>query len=134
MSETAIPIQQQLTSPKRKMSMSNLIKKHFWGYVFLLPALAVFILFLWVPIVRSFVYSFQYVDVIKGNNFIGFANYKTIFKDPEVLVAVKNTFIYMGWGLVIGFWVPIFFAIAISELFAECSSCYCDLWSMEISI
>jgi multiple sugar transport system permease protein len=116
MSETAIPIQQQMTSPKKKISLSNLIKKHFWGYVFLLPALAVFILFLWVPIVRSFFYSFQNVDVMKGNNFIGFDNYKMIFQDEEVQTAVKNTFIYMGMGLVIGFWVPIFFAIAISEL------------------
>jgi multiple sugar transport system permease protein len=116
MSESAIPIQQQIASPKRKISLSNLIKKHFWGYIFLLPALAVFILFLWVPIVRGFIYSFQNVDVMKENTYIGFDNYKTIFHDAEVLTAIKNTFIYMGMGLVIGFWVPIFFAIAISEL------------------
>jgi multiple sugar transport system permease protein len=116
MNDSAIPIQQQMSNPKRKLSLGQQVKKHFWGYVFLLPALIVFILFLWVPIVRSIIYSFQIVDVMKGNSFTGFDNYKTIFHDPEILTAVKNTLAYMGLGVVIGFWVPIFFAIAISEL------------------
>lgn len=91
-------------------------KKHLWGYLFLVPALAIFIMFMWVPIFKGFLYSFYTVDFVKGNTFVGFDNYHRALTDPDVWTALKNTFYYMGLCLIIGFWVPIAFAIAISEL------------------
>ncbi|WP_141504480.1 carbohydrate ABC transporter permease [Paenibacillus luteus] len=91
-------------------------KKHISGYLFLLPAAIIFILFLWVPITKGIIYSFYTIDFVKGNEFVGLENYKTIFNDPDVWIGVKNTLYYMFLCLVIGFWVPILFAIAISEL------------------
>jgi len=87
-----------------------------WGYLFLVPAIAIFIVFLWVPIIKGMVYSFYHIDFVKGNTFVGFANYKTVFQDPVVRTAVVNTLYYMFLGLVIGFWVPCAFAVAISEM------------------
>lgn len=97
-------------------SIILLAKKHSSGLLFLLPAFVIFILFLWVPIVKGFVYSFYHIDFVKGDTFVGFDNYATVFSDPDVWIATKNTFYYMFLCLVIGFWVPILFAIAISEL------------------
>lgn len=91
-------------------------RKHIWGYLFLLPAAVIFILFLWVPIVKGMFYSFYDIDFVKGNTFVGFDNYRTVFDDGDVWIAVKNTLYYMFLCMVIGFWVPILFAIAISEL------------------
>ncbi|QGQ94381.1 sugar ABC transporter permease [Paenibacillus psychroresistens] len=116
MNDSAVPIQQQAAIPKRKVPLSLSIKKHFWGYVFLLPALYVFIQFLWVPIVKSFFYSVQIIDFVNGNTYVGFDNFKRALHNPDLLVAIKNTAMYMGMGVVVGFWVPIFFAIAISEM------------------
>nr|WP_042164228.1 sugar ABC transporter permease [Paenibacillus gorillae] len=104
------------TAPKQKSRLARGTRKYFWGLLFLLPAIAIFILFLWVPIVKGFVYSFYHIDFVKGDNFVGFDNYKSVFGDSDVLIAVKNTLYYMLLCLVIGFWVPILFAIAISEL------------------
>lgn len=84
--------------------------------MFLLPAIIIFIMFMWVPIFKGFLYSFYTVDFVKGNTFVGMDNYGRALTDPDVLIAVKNTVYYMGLCLVIGFWVPIAFAIAISEL------------------
>lgn len=92
------------------------LEKNFWGYMFLLPAIIIFIMFMWVPIFKGFLYSFYTVDFVKGNTFVGMDNYGRALTDPDVLIAVKNTVYYMGLCLVIGFWVPIAFAIAISEL------------------
>lgn len=92
------------------------LKKHGWGYLFLLPAAAIFIVFLWLPIAKGVVYSFYNVDFVHGNTFVGLDNYRTVFADKDVLVAVKNTLYFVFLCLVIGFWVPIFFALAISEL------------------
>ncbi|RIX52778.1 sugar ABC transporter permease [Paenibacillus nanensis] len=91
-------------------------RKHIWGYLFLLPAAVIFIMFLWVPIVKGMFYSFYDIDFVKGNTFVGFDNYRTVFDDGDVWIAVKNTLYYMFLCIVIGFWVPILFAIAISEL------------------
>lgn len=91
-------------------------KKYMWGYLFLIPAIATFIVFLWVPITKGIVYSFFQIDFVKGNTFVGFDNYIRIFKNPDLLLSVRNTLYYMLLALVIGFWVPLATAIAISEL------------------
>ncbi|WP_040949948.1 carbohydrate ABC transporter permease [Gorillibacterium massiliense] len=100
----------------KKPGFARLLRKHMWGYLFLIPAIAVFALFLWMPIVKGLVYSFYHIDFVKGNSYVGIDNYKRVFHDHDVIVSVKNTLYYMFLGLVIGFWVPILFAIAISEL------------------
>lgn len=94
----------------------NRWKKNFWGYMFLVPAVIIFVMFLWVPIFKGLLYSFYHVDFVKGNSFVGFENYARALSDPDVLTALKNTGYYMLLCLIIGFWVPIAFAIMISEL------------------
>jgi multiple sugar transport system permease protein len=110
---TTIPIR-SLDAPAKKPPAKW--RKHMWGYLFLLPAVLVFFTFLWMPIGKGIVYSFYHIDFVKGDSFVGLANYEKIFKDPEVMVSVKNTLYYMLLALMIGFWVPILFAIAISEM------------------
>lgn len=108
---TAVPIQlQQRAQPKRKF------KRHLMGYLFVLPAIVIFGLFLWYPIAKGLMDSFYKIDFVKGNSFIGLDNYRTIVGDPDVMISVKNTLKYMGFGLLIGFWVPILFAVMISEM------------------
>jgi multiple sugar transport system permease protein len=101
------------TQPQRSPGK---LKKYMWGYLFLLPAIVIFTLFLWLPIVKGMLYSFYHIDFVKGDTFVGLDNYRTIFKDPDLWKSIKNTLYYMGLGLIIGFWVPILFALAISEM------------------
>jgi len=91
-------------------------RKYGSGYLFLLPAAVLFLLFLWIPIIKGFVFSFQNVDFVKGNSFVGLDNFRTVFHDSEIGVSVRNTLYYMGLCLVIGFWVPILFAVIVSEI------------------
>ena len=98
------------------MRITAQLRKHVWGYLFIVPAVVIFLLFLWMPIVKGVVYSFYHIDFVKGNSFAGFGNYRTVLHDPDVWTATKNTLYYMFLCLVIGFWVPIVFAISISEL------------------
>jgi multiple sugar transport system permease protein len=92
------------------------LRKHAWGYLFLIPAVLAFALFLWLPIVKGFVYSFYRVDFVAGNTFVGLDNYRAVFRDPDVATSIRNTLYYMALALGIGFWVPIVFALAISEM------------------
>lgn len=116
MNQTAAIRETIPVKPERKPYKQNRWKKNFWGYMFLVPAIVIFILFMWVPIFKGFMYSFYTVDFVKGNTFVGLDNYSRAISDPDVRIAVKNTLYYMVLCLVIGFWVPIAFAVAISEL------------------
>ncbi|MEC2345279.1 sugar ABC transporter permease [Paenibacillus barengoltzii] len=103
-------------SVSRKPRRGSNWKQYMWGYLFLVPAIAIFIVFLWVPIIKGMVYSFYNIDFVKGNTFVGLDNYVKVFNNPDVLLSVRNTLYYMLLCLVIGFWVPIAASIAISEL------------------
>lgn len=109
-------MQETVKGRRKKTKKTTNLKKYMWGYLFLVPAIAIFIVFLWVPIIKGIVYSFYNIDFVKGNTFVGLANYITIFKNPDVLLSVRNTLYFMLLTLIIGFWVPIAASIAISEL------------------
>ncbi|CAM4030554.1 sugar ABC transporter permease [Cohnella lubricantis] len=102
--------------PENTGSMLSRIKKYGPGYLFLVPAVVLFVLFLWLPIVKGILFSFENVDFVKGNSFVGLDNYRTVFQDDTIGESIKNTLYYMFLCLVIGFWVPILFAVAISEI------------------
>ncbi|THF77282.1 carbohydrate ABC transporter permease [Cohnella fermenti] len=114
MDQTAAAAAQSTQSTKRKRFAPY--RQNISGYLFLVPAAVLFILFLWVPIVKGLIFSFYHIDFVNGDTFVGFDNYRTVFHDPEIGTAVKNTLYYMLLCLLIGFWVPILFAIAISEI------------------
>jgi len=86
------------------------------GLLFLLPALTVFGLFQWYPIFNNFLLAFQEYTPGMESTWIGFDNYVAVLGDERFYTALQNTFVYVGICLVIGFFVPIAVAIAISLL------------------
>lgn len=119
MEESVISPGNMVKGPQKELKKARRTsnwKKYMWGYLFLVPAIVIFIIFLWVPIFKGIVYSFYNVDFVKGNSFVGFDNYAKIFHNPDLWLSVKNTLYFMFLTLVIGFWVPIVAAISISEL------------------
>jgi len=93
-----------------------MIRKYGWGLLFIAPAMIVFAMFLWLPIAKGMIYSLYHIDFVNGNTFVGFENYLKIFNDKLIGRSVMNTVYYMFLGVIIGFWVPCAFAIAISEM------------------
>ena len=63
------------------------------AYLFLLPALVFFCLFVVVPMVMCLVTSFFDYRMGKPMTFVGLAQYVKMFQDPIFLKALKNTFI-----------------------------------------
>ena len=66
------------------------------GYIFSLPAVALLIAFLVVPIIYTVYYSvFQY-QVMRPNDitFIGFENYHKLITDSDFWISLKNTFYF----------------------------------------
>src|SRR5258708_36974453 len=63
------------------------IQRNLSGYLFLLPALLIFSLFFWDPVVSGFFMSFPRVDLIHPLRLVGFANYWEVVSDPRFGVA-----------------------------------------------
>ena len=59
------------------------------AYSFLLPALLLFALFAWYPMINSFVMSFQNVKLAGESTWIGFDNYDRMFHDPNFITSLE---------------------------------------------
>jgi multiple sugar transport system permease protein len=86
------------------------------AYLFLLPALIVFTLVTWYPIVNTILYSFQKVNVAGVQGWAGFSNYVRMFGNPIFYKAWENTIVYVLLSLVMGAMVPIALALIINEM------------------
>lgn len=77
--------------------MNQLIKqinKYKTSYLFLLPSFLTFILFLFYPLVCTFIYSFHRFTV-NTYKFIGLKNYISLLSDTTFLKAIKNTLFFV---------------------------------------
>jgi multiple sugar transport system permease protein len=92
------------------------IRRNFSGYLFLLPALLIFGLFVWYPIILGFIMSFQSVDLINPATWVGWANFRAVFSDPLFGIAWRNTLEYTGYALLFGYALPIILALLVNEM------------------
>ncbi|OAB48550.1 carbohydrate ABC transporter permease [Paenibacillus antarcticus] len=80
-------------------------KTYTWLY-FLLPSIAIMLVFFIYPILLTFYYSFTNLaltgEAAKELKFIGFDNYIRMFEDPTVRVSIWNTLIFLIGSAVIG--------------------------------
>lgn len=81
----------------------------------LLPAVVLFALFSWWPILRGLVIAFQKTNLIT-TSWVGIDNFQRVLTDPLLGQALANTALYAGLALLIGFPVPIFFAVMLAEM------------------
>lgn len=64
-------------------------------YLMLFPFLSLFILFVILPIISSFILSFFSFDMISPLKFIGFENYERMILDDEIFsIVIKNTVLF----------------------------------------
>ncbi|GGN60781.1 sugar ABC transporter permease [Actinoplanes lobatus] len=97
-------------SPKSRRK----IRDNLTGHAFLIGAILCFALFMWYPMIRGLVMSFQHTR--RGvTTWVGWDNYVRIVNDPSFWVAWKNTFYFTALALIVGFAVPFFVAILLNE-------------------
>lgn len=96
-----------------KKKVKAILKKNLLAWIIMLPSLMLFAFFVWVPIGKNIVLSF--FNDYDFEKFVGFQNYKNLFMDSSFLAALKNTFSYILWSLVIGFLTPMILGFLLSE-------------------
>jgi multiple sugar transport system permease protein len=82
----------------------------------LLPTLFVFGAFSWYPIVQTVVMSLQSTNLVDPPVWVGLDNFRTVFEDPLLGTAVKNTVYFALLALLFGYPIPLVAAVLISEL------------------
>ena len=83
--------------PLGRLLRHRAYNEYFWAYVFLLPAIVLFALFLIYPAIQSVIYSFQNFTVLRLDRpFVGLANYETLLSDPIWWTAVINTTVFVA--------------------------------------
>lgn len=99
-----------------KLRVPSVIKKNISGWMVMAPTLILFAFFIWVPLLTSIRLSLYSAKGMQTIEFVGLKNYIEVFQHPDFLPALKNTFSYTIWSLIIGFLVPIVMAILINEM------------------
>lgn len=97
-------------------SIHKFIKRDLPGWLIMLPTIALFIFYIFSPLVKNISLSFYEVIGGEKEKFVGLANYKELIKSDLFLKALGNTFEYTLWSIVIGFFVPIILAIILNEV------------------
>lgn len=83
-------------------------------YVFVLPFILSFLVFWIYPLVSTVTMSFQ--SILPGQiEFIGLENYSKLLKDKAFHTAIKNSFTYMVWTLILLIPFPMLFAVLIDS-------------------
>ncbi|MDR7183547.1 multiple sugar transport system permease protein [Microbacterium trichothecenolyticum] len=83
--------------------------------LFVLPMVFVFFFFSWSPIVQSVIMSLQKTNLLVSE-WVGLDNYVAVLTDPQLGRAVVNTVYFALLALLLGFPLPLFVAVLMSEV------------------
>lgn len=113
--ETSLPLEaERVKSPARR----NANWLRFWvPYAFLLPALALYVVFFVYPLLFSFGLSFHQWNLISPHKeFVGWANYASLFGDSVFWIALKNSALYVLYTVPIAMAIGLALALAVESL------------------
>ena len=94
---------------------SDKLKRNLSAWLIMLPSLILFVFFVWEPLLESIRLSLFTAKGIRLQEFVGLQNYLSVFQHPDFWPAIRNTFSYTFWSLIIGFFMPIIMAVLITE-------------------
>lgn len=82
----------------------------------LAPAVASILLWAYYPLARGLVIAFQDYRIGQPPTYVGLDNFIAVFSQPVFWRSLLNSFLYVGLSLVIGFFLPVFLALALNEI------------------
>ncbi|HPD18242.1 MAG TPA: sugar ABC transporter permease [Candidatus Goldiibacteriota bacterium] len=111
--QTPLPVLKKEEVKKQKIYR---FKKEMAGVELLTPALIIFLLFSWIPIIKTFIISMQKITSMHSVEFIGMDNFLRILTDVKFWEAFGHS---VGLSLLViafGAWIPFFIALYVYEM------------------
>ncbi|ACZ42010.1 binding-protein-dependent transport systems inner membrane component [Thermobaculum terrenum ATCC BAA-798] len=96
--------------------LSYRVRRNVVAYLYIVPALVLFAVFLWWPILQAFIVSFQHVDLSFQPRCVGLQNFRDVITDPLFFTAWRNTLYYTILAALFAYIIPVIFAIAVNEM------------------
>ncbi len=107
---TKVSVDDVVGSKKKKKKKINLI------YLWILPALITIVLWKYYPLIRGSFMAFQDYKIAGDGEWVGMDNFIMIFGNKNFYFTMIRTFYYVGLTILIGFVVPIFLAVLLTEV------------------
>lgn len=87
----------QWTKHHRRLIMTNKVKSKIEPYLFIMPVFILLLLMFGYPLINSFIMAFENYNLSTPNDikFNGLSNFINLFSDSDILLVIKNSFIYV---------------------------------------
>ena len=92
------------------------LRRDISAWIIMLPALVLFSFFVWVPLIQGITMAFFSTRGTHIQEFVGLANFQEVLAHPTFKPYFWNTWKYVFFSLIIGFFIPIIMASVISEM------------------
>ena len=107
-----------IAAPARR-GLWQRVAEHRILYLMFLPVIAYYVIFRYWPIVLAWIVAFKDLQLGAGvfsSEWVGFANFRVLFQDPEIVNVLRNTVEISLLRIVVGFFPPIVLAIMFHDL------------------
>ncbi|WP_167152823.1 sugar ABC transporter permease [Streptomyces sp. MBT27] len=98
----------------RQSGFARALRRNLTAHGFLIGAVLCFAFFSWYPMVREFLLAFQKTKDGR-TTWVGWSNLSYVFHDPAFWQAWRNTLLFTGLALVLGFVLPFLVAVLLNE-------------------
>jgi multiple sugar transport system permease protein len=103
------------TRPTSRGRHSLARREMLYGYAFLSPALILFLVFIAGPLLGAIGLSFYQWDLFSEKHFIGLQNYRDLQHDKIARIAIKNSFVFAFWSIVLHISIGMLLALAVNR-------------------
>jgi putative aldouronate transport system permease protein len=92
-----------------------------WMYLFMLPGLLYFLIFVYVPLLGNIIAFQDYSPFLgfRGSEWVGLENFRQLFTDPDFELALTNTLKIEALQLLFAFPAPLMLALLLNSLISE---------------
>jgi ABC-type sugar transport system permease subunit/ABC-type glycerol-3-phosphate transport system substrate-binding protein len=91
-------------------------RAHILAWIFMLPAILTVLVWAYYPLMHGLMMAFQDYHIIGRAQWIGMDNFIDAFHEHSFWLGVETSFLFTVYSLVLGFFLPIFLALGLSEI------------------
>jgi len=122
--ELEVPEEERISGVKRIVKS---LRKYHAPYLFIIPSLTILFIFLFLPVIVSFIMSLTDWDIYgfanwKSISFVGLENYQTLLQDRIFWKSLFNTFYFVVVGVPFAISLALLMAIVLNEEFIKFKS------------
>lgn len=103
---------------KTRLALAPYLKRNWELYLFVLPALIYLLLYCYYPMygVQIAFKNFRVTKGISGSEWVGWEHFAKFLGNPSCRMLIKNTLVLSVYSLIVGFPMPILFALTLNEV------------------